>query len=614
MEVSTYLEAFLTVYGWKMYNTFYELLAMTWLLFFPFVRLAYDTVVEMLIDSERSYGLYKRGVIQFLIMVFILLAAVLPVDRISVRNTTLSSVCESGRKITEVGDRANGYTYRFDLDDEGKVPLFASLAMRIGHGINNVIYHHIPCVIDARLQQTAMSTVALEGSPVQDEVERFSRECMIPAQRRLMLASHNNQQIIDKLVEHYVQESGKSREFVMNYAGSPLLQAVMAGGAGMNETMLNVKRWYWKNTDVTAEMKEVLPILTGSANAEAAVLYSQGPVSGAETDYPENSAAQKTTAVGPVSCSKWWNGDTGDGLYQRVVESVRVPWIAKASMDGYVAKKCRPYTAAFASSMAGGSAAVSMAAGSCAKSIRKDLHYGSDKEMNDELVFVATKNATAGLLNNHEKRVTNWGLAGAAAGAFISFFSRAVGDALSSITSSATQFYGQMFIYRLMMKLLQPMLLMGIYAFWGIYLLVGNYDGKTVLRGLVLMMVIILFPGMWAMADHLDASLFSALVQDPESLTPSAGMENNLVERLLLDMANTAFYVIFPLLLLYLVSEAGSSNAGRAVQASNEHSRNIGGTGGGALGQTAQGGIQGMQGLAGKAKGKFFPGGGKKGG
>lgn len=46
MHVSSYLEAFLSVYGWMMYNTLYDLLGMTWLIFLPFMKLGITTFID----------------------------------------------------------------------------------------------------------------------------------------------------------------------------------------------------------------------------------------------------------------------------------------------------------------------------------------------------------------------------------------------------------------------------------------------------------------------------------------------------------------------------------------------------------------------------------------
>lgn len=139
MHVSSYLEAFLSVYGWMMYNTLYDLLGMTWLVFLPFMKLGITTFIDTLADSGNSYAQFKKGLITFLLMVLAMFMALVPLDKITVRNAQVNSVCSVDVKVNKPYEYLKS-TYRFDVDEGGKVPLLPSLVMRIAAGINNVIY------------------------------------------------------------------------------------------------------------------------------------------------------------------------------------------------------------------------------------------------------------------------------------------------------------------------------------------------------------------------------------------------------------------------------------------------------------------------------------------
>ena len=95
MHASSYLEAFLSVYGWMMYNTLYELFAMTWLLFLPFMKLGFFTFIDTLSDAGNRYGQFKKGVITFVMMLFALFLAVVPLDPIKVEGTTIIPHCKA---------------------------------------------------------------------------------------------------------------------------------------------------------------------------------------------------------------------------------------------------------------------------------------------------------------------------------------------------------------------------------------------------------------------------------------------------------------------------------------------------------------------------------------
>lgn len=138
--------------------------------------------------------------------------------------------------------------------------------------------------------------------------------------------------------------------------------------------------------------------------------------------------------------------------------------------------------------------------------------------------------------------------------------------------------------------MLQPMLLMGIFCFWGIYLVVADYRWSTILKGLILIFIISILPGLWSVSQHLDSALWHALYPNIDNLASLAVQsKESYVERLLLDAANTVFNVIFPLILMYLVTEAGGGNATQAYSASNNRAEQIGRTGGSMAGGTVSG-------------------------
>ena len=155
---------------------------------------------------------------------------------------------------------------------------------------------------------------------------------------------------------------------------------------------------------------------------------------------------------------------------------------------------------------------------------------------------------------------------------------------------NAASFYASMFFYRVMLQMLQPMLLMGIFCFWGIYLIVADYRWETILKGLILIFIISTLPGLWSISQHLDSALWYALYPDIKDLATLANKSNeSYVERILLDAASTVFNVIFPLILMYLVTEAGGGNPGQAINPSAGHAEKTGGIGGRIAGNSVSG-------------------------
>ena len=193
------------------------------------------------------------------------------------------------------------------------------------------------------------------------------------------------------------------------------------------------------------------------------------------------------------------------------------------------------------------------------------------------------------------------GIIGAVLGSFVGLG----GNVLSSIADNAASFYAQMFFYRMILQMLQPMLLMGIFAFWGIYLIIADYRWETILKGLILIFIISILPGLWSISQHLDSALWQALYPGVDTLAALAEKSNDsYVERILLDAASTVFNVIFPLILMYLVNEAGGGRPEGAISASSNRADQIGSTSGRMAGSSAATGVH----TAGRAADKGIEG------
>ena len=94
-----------------------------------------------------------------------------------------------------------------------------------------------------------------------------------------------------------------------------------------------------------------------------------------------------------------------------------------------------------------------------------------------------------------------------------------------------------------------------------------------------------ILPGLWGFADYVDDQLFLALYPNAPALS-GAGIAKELmtdhstIERILLGFTTLIFYVVLPLLMLYLIAEAGgpASGAKMTSEAINRPSQEQGGT------------------------------------
>ena len=562
MHVSSYLEAFLSVYGWMMYNTLYDLLGMTWLVFLPFMKLGITTFIDTIADSGNSYAQFKKGLITFLLMVAALVLALVPLDRITMKNTTVNAVCTNLQ--VDTNNQALKDNYRFDVAEGGKVPLLPSLVMRIGAGFNNVIYKSIPCTTDVNRFATAMQMSEVTDKDLAGEMQRFNTECAIPARNRMNDLMYKAPKTYKKLLEQYKKKDNYSDDKETNYFNSSFYKAMMK--PDMNDI----------SGAIDEEEKQIVEELIQSGTAQGDPIYSASPVTEVKSDNPDNSQKQQADGKGPVSCIDWWDNKLLASLKESISKDLTY---RIASGKDQLAQECLPDLASSTVAMTWGRTPNMKLVDEDACIAAAEKKYG--EELKDDLVYHALQKSNQGSLMNREDKehAQTIGVLGIV-GAIISTFLGGNTSVLSSIANSAASFYTQMFFYRVMMQILQPMLLMGIFCFWGIYLVVADYRWQTILKGLIMILIITLMPGLWAITQHLDGALWNALYPDVVKLGTAVKQQGeSYVERILLDAASTVFNVIFPMLLMYIVAEAGGGHPGQAIQAGHGYAENVGRTG-----------------------------------
>ena len=126
-------------------------------------------------------------------------------------------------------------------------------------------------------------------------------------------------------------------------------------------------------------------------------------------------------------------------------------------------------------------------------------------------------------------------------------------DLSGGMIGTVVSFYLSVFIIKLMLKFLLPMVIMTIYMFWGIYMLIGEMRGSTLVKGMVTIFSLTIIPGLWAIADHLDDKLWEAMYDS---------WIDSPIQMILLDAASGIFYLGIMMVVFYLINLAGVGDAG----------------------------------------------------
>ena len=436
------------------------------------------------------------------------------------------------------------------MAEGGKIPLLPSLVMRIAAGTNNVIYQAIPCVTDVNGFAAVMKMSEVKSPELADELARFDYECAIPARNRLNKLQSQAPKTYGNLLKQFKKEDDYTDYKEMHFPNSQLYRQMMRPDMGKISGSID--------SEEQNVVKNILENGTGNGDE----LRSEDRVTGIVSDDSDASQIQQANNSGTVACLTWW-----EDLYERLKTSISDDLSERLVKHQY-SFKCIDDDALLSADSATTTNTDYYVNKECLKTIAEQ--YGD--KFYDDLVYIGTTNIneseSVALRREDREKAGTIGVLGVV-GAVLSIFTGKA-DVLGSIADSAVGFYAQMFFYRVLLQMLQPMLLMGIFCFWGIFMIIADYRWETILKGLVLIFIISLLPGLWAITQYLDSALWHALYPDVDALSKAMKKQSeNYVERLLLDAASTVFNVIFPLILMYLVNEAGGGRPGGAIQAAD---------------------------------------------
>jgi len=552
MAVNGILEGYLSIYGWQVYGSLFLLLVAVGLILYPVARLIVDLALAQ-VEGSTAPEIGARALIAKLtIYVLVLVLGLVPIVPLQVSATNVQNRC--GRTaLTVLGEATTSVTgegYGLTSLQDARVPLLPYLAMLLASGFNAILYQATPCLHDLTNLNLAFNTLdfsaAEHPNELKSSVERFERECGATA-RRLALAMLNGEHgpdlrtYLEGQLAAYATEPDAQRKQLV-YPGSTFYQDVFykpcGGGAD----------------PATAQGR--LCIMRP--------LRAENPVAGFPYDPARDhdvSRYQAATGQGLPTCDEWWN-DATHGLRAQLRAVGRDVLLAKmAQFD----RNCP--------------AAVGMAGGFCTGTFAMPSVENLDDVVVEQMLLAGKRQLSV------QTPELGWDSALIAAGLF------AFTDVAENIAAQAGSYLLSIYVMKIGASLLQPFVLMTVFMLWGVFLVIGEMRGLILLKGLMLIFVLSILPGLWSFADYIDDQLFLALYPGapPVSVTniPAELMsDHSTIERILLTFTTAVFYVIFPLLMLYLVAEAGgpSQGTGMANQGINDPAKGQGGIAGSGVG------------------------------
>lgn len=568
MTVSNYLEAFLSVYGWAVYYTFFLLIGVTGLFLYPMLRSLLTILTEYLSgEGYDGIGYLKQAFVILALNMLVFFLVLVPVVQISFDKMEVNNICgKDSRSVSQQNDLngLNGKKY-FTLS-EVRVPLLPWLAMRLGQGMNAVIYKQLPCALHTGDANKTVLTLETNDQSLDDEFAAFINQCHRPAVAKI-------KEILEGRYDQKVNDNGKTAAWMKAELDKMASQTKLD-----KESLINfvdspfIRKYIYSDESSFIDdpsVKEVLGGIPRSMNAKSAVAGFKGKF-GVNDGIP--------------SCYGWWlsgEGDVNKGLRARLIKSLSDDAVLKVSQNSKIpeCKEKITYIDGFgATPMPDGvenkEACLAKIREKAARPVSSGGLYEQEGST-DRLVYTMLAGFQGGKTHEKEGVLTTgenavfsvFTLAGAAAIYFLkSFGVDLAGGALSAVTS----FYASIYMLKIMLRFLVPMVIMVIYMFWGVYVLIGELRGSTVVKGMLTIFSATIIFGLWSIADHIDDKLWDAMY----------GSRINPFAMILLDATSGIFYFIIFSAVFYMVNLAGGGEPGGMLgggqQQASGLSRNIG--------------------------------------
>ena len=192
MSTGSFIEMFMTTFGWHLYEIVWGVISSTGLAYLPFFAVIIDNVIKPIESQEAKAAAatsLRRVEIDIIRIIVMMILAVSPYMSIQYGAISHTKACQGS--VGTPGGTSNAGNTGTVFDDvfeptminseTAKVPPWFYIVMSVTGGINDSVIVRLPCEINVRQTEYELSTVKIEDPHLKREVARFVAECYKPA-------------------------------------------------------------------------------------------------------------------------------------------------------------------------------------------------------------------------------------------------------------------------------------------------------------------------------------------------------------------------------------------------------------------------------------------------
>ncbi|MEJ1416243.1 MAG: conjugal transfer protein TraG N-terminal domain-containing protein [Candidatus Sedimenticola sp. (ex Thyasira tokunagai)] len=186
MATGSFLELYLTIFGWLMYDNLWDILADTGLLYLPFLGLFISHVrkpMESMEGMDAASASQNRIEVDIAFMLTVIVLAGAPFFDLAPASLDYTKPCTA----TTVSGGATGTNYDAEFNAAGlggaiaRVPPWWYAVMAVSSGITAAAVGSIPCSNDYRMTRYKLNTKNIQDPRLKRELQEFATACYMPS-------------------------------------------------------------------------------------------------------------------------------------------------------------------------------------------------------------------------------------------------------------------------------------------------------------------------------------------------------------------------------------------------------------------------------------------------
>lgn len=192
MSTGSFIEMFMTTFGWHLYEIVWGVIKSTGLAYLPFFAVIIDNIIRPIESQEAKAAAVtslRRLEIDIVRLIIMMMLAVSPYMPIQYGSVSFTEACQGDTGTAAQSVNAGNSGTKFDEifkpnllnNQEAMAPPWFYIVMSVSGGINDAVITRLPCEINMRQAAHEMSTINISDPHLKRDVQRFVTECHTPA-------------------------------------------------------------------------------------------------------------------------------------------------------------------------------------------------------------------------------------------------------------------------------------------------------------------------------------------------------------------------------------------------------------------------------------------------